>query len=273
MVPPGASCAVHGGVGASFTCSRCGTFACDDCAFSRTAGQPVCRACAAAGLAEPVPWERRKELGLIRAFWETTKLLLRAPTAFFRTPATEAGAMAPISYALVAYTLGQLVWNLVMLTGFALTSGVAGIALDEGAAGGMAAGYFLCILGVVIPLTLTQAPIQGLIALLGGGGLAHLTLRMMKCANAPFESTLRAVSYANAPYLLYAVPCLGPFIGWGFMITLEVKGLKATHRIGTDRAVVAVLAYRLVVAGLLVGAYVVLGGLMYALPWLTQNTH
>jgi len=253
-------------VSASFTCNRCGTFGCDACAFSPLAALLVCRACAAGGLAEPIPWERRKELGFIRAFWETTKLLYRAPTAFFRTPLTESGAMGPISYGLVAYTLGQLVWNFVMLIGLAMTSGVTGIALDEGQLGGMMAGYFICVLAIVIPVTLTQAPIQGLIALLGGGGLSHLTLRMMKSANTPFEGTLRAVSYANGPYLLYAVPCVGPFIGWGFMIVLEVIALKEAHRIGTDRAAVAVLGYRFLLLGLLVGAYALLAGAAYLLP-------
>jgi len=202
----------------------------------------------------------------MRAFWETTKLLYRAPTAFFRTPLTEAGAIGPISYGLIAYTLGQLVWNLVMLIGLAMTSGVTGLALDEGQLGGMMAGYFICVLALVIPMTLTQAPIQGLIAVLGGGGLSHLTLRMMKSANTPFEGTLRAVSYANGGYLLYAVPCVGPLIGWSFMIVLEVIALKEAHRIGTDRAAVAVLGYRFLLLGLLIATYAVMAGVMYALP-------
>ena len=118
---------------------------------------------------------------------------------------------------------------------------------------------------LIIPLTLGQAPLYGLFGILGGGGMTHLTLRALKSAKAPFEGTVRAVSYANAPYLLYAIPCFGPWIGWFWMLYLEVTGIKEVHGVGTDKAAIAVLGWRLLLIGGVITAYMLFFGAMLLL--------
>jgi len=76
---------------------------------------------------------------------------------------------------------------------------------------GVAIGGYSLFLGLMM---LVQAPAYGFMGILVGGGLTHVTLVLMKKANATFEQTLRAVSYANAPYFFYFIPCLGPFVAW-----------------------------------------------------------
>jgi hypothetical protein len=253
---------VHDGREALFTCSRCGTFACDECLFSRLPAREICRSCAAKGLGEPIPWERRAELGRVKAFLETTKTVMRAPRAFFRTPETEQGLLWPGIYGIVAYTVGQLFY-LLEIAAFLLL-GAAGVAIAgvEPIVAGVLAGYAVLVLVVGIPMTLVQSPFYGLLGILAGGGLTHLTLKAMKRANASFEQTVRAVSFANAPYVLYFIPCAGPFIAWIWMICIETIGVREVHGITTDRALIAVLAYRLLFIGLIITLYVAMVAFM-----------
>ena len=190
---------------------------------------------------------------------DTTRVIAKAPEAFYRTPAVEEGPLAAAMYGIVVYTLGQLISNVLVFGGFAVASLIAGVALDEPAVGGVFAGYSLCWTILVIPLTLGQAPLYGLFGILGGGGLTHLSLRALKSARVPFEGTLRAVSYANAPYILYAIPCVGPFIGWFWMLYLEVVGVREAHSVTTDRAAVAVLGWRALLIATVITLYITLG--------------
>jgi hypothetical protein len=225
----------------------------------------VSRASAAKRLPEPIPCERRKEIGRIRALIDTTRVLLRTPVAFHQTPPTEDGPLGAAMYGLAIYTLGQLVSNTILFGGFAVASLIGGVALDQAAIGGVFAGYSLCWLVLAIPMTFAQAPVQALFGILGGGGLTHLSLRLMKSAHRPFEETLRAVGYANAPYIFYAIPCFGPFIGWFWMLYLEVVGVREAHGIATDRAAFAVLGWRLLMTIGLVIAYVAIGAVVFLL--------
>src|SRR5690606_33426595 len=125
LVHEGATCAVHEGAEASFTCTRCGCFGCDACAFSRVKDREVCAACADKGLGEPVPWERRKELGTWRAFWQTVKLASRSPTRFFRTPTTQPSVMGAVAHGVAASTVGLMLSYVVAGVLMMLGGGVA----------------------------------------------------------------------------------------------------------------------------------------------------
>lgn len=258
LVPPGARCAVHPDVDAAYLCSRCGSFACEACAFSRVPERAICTTCAEGGLAEPIPWERRKEIGTWRALMQTTKLASTSPTEFFRTPATQEGLVWPVVYGIAVYTIGQVVGNVLTMIGLMLMGGGLALIAPEPEVGGILAGYFACWAIGIVPLTLLQAPAMALMGIVGGASLTHLTLVAVKARRAPFEDTVRAVSYSNAPYFLYFVPCFGPFIAWFWMVGVEMIAVRETHRIGTDRAALAVLGYRILLIVLLVGGYAAL---------------
>jgi hypothetical protein len=81
----GARCASHPLVAASAVCTRCGDFICLDCVHTTPDGEVRCGACvdqrrAQAGV---VAWERREELGVPQAFWETLRGSLLRPHEFF----------------------------------------------------------------------------------------------------------------------------------------------------------------------------------------------
>lgn len=264
----GARCGVHPSVDARFTCERCGTFGCAECRFG---GEPppgspprhaICRACAEGGLDEPIPWERRKELGFWRSFVDTTKLATTQPTRFFRTPAIEKGPAGSIFYGLAAHALGQLV--LMVSMGLLMAAGgvVAGIATEEPALAGIL-GVYGCMFTGFSPFFVAQGAVQSLMAVIIGAGASHGTLLLMKRAKGKFEVTLRAVSYAYAPYVWMWIPACGGMIAWVWMLVVEFKAIRETHQAGSDGAAAAVLGYRLIFLLLIIGLYLAVGALMF----------
>jgi hypothetical protein len=259
-VPPGARCGVHGDAEARFLCVVCGTYGCGGCAFATTDRGTTCRACAGRGLSEIVPWERRRELGWMRAFWETTRLVCTQPKRFFATPAGESGMMGPVAFAVVAHTVGGalmlLSFGLVMLVG----GGVAALA-GETTLGAIFGLYGGCFTVGFIPFALIAYPLQGLVQVLIAAACSHGTLFLLKAQRATFEESLRAVCFASAPYFWSFVPCLGWYGAAIWVWYCEVAGLREAHRTTTDRATMAVLAYP---ALAFVGLVLVYGFMLFA---------
>lgn len=257
---------MHPSVEAAFLCTRCGTFGCAACAFSTVAQREVCRACAQKGLGEPIPWERRKEIGTWRAFWSTVRLASRSPTAFFRTPTTQASALGAVAHGAASYTVGllltYLVWGLLlMLSGGA----VALIGQDELSTGlGVFLGFYGCTLAGMSPFALVFAPASALMGLVIAAAASHGTLALLKKTGASFEDTLRVLSYANAPSVWTFVPVVGAFT-YFWTIGVEVIALRETHRCGTDAAFLAAVGYRVILTVLAIGLYATLFGAIFYL--------
>lgn len=256
---------MHPDLDASFVCTRCGTFGCPACVFSAVDEREVCQACAQKGLGEPIPWERRKELGNWRAFWTTVRLCSRSPTAFFRTPTTQASSLGAVAHGILSHTLGLLLTYLVsgvlmMVSGGAValigqseTSSLVGIFL----------GAYGCVFAGMSPLALLVGPANALFGLIVAAAASHGTLALLKKTGAGFEDTLRVLSYANAPGVWVFIPVLGP-LTYFWMIGVEVIALRETHRCSTDAAVLAAVAYRVLLFLVLVGLYAaVIGAFIY----------
>lgn len=248
-VPAGAKCAVHAEADATFGCVRCGSFGCEACCFSDVDGVATCRDCADLGLGRPVPWEQRKEIGRVRAFWQTAMLASRSPTRFFRTPSTVPGAMGAVLHAVLASTIGLMVSYL--MAGFLVLLGGGATAAflpgpDAAPLGTIMAGYGCFIMGLT-PMALLAGPANALLGVGYAAAAAHATLALGGKATAKFEDTLRAVSYANAPYLWQWVPLAG-MVSFFWMIGVELIAIRETHRCGSDWAALAVIAHRVVFA-------------------------
>lgn len=261
------ACAVHRDRNAAATCTRCGSFACEECLFVSTQGLETCRACAYGGLDEPVPLERRRSLGWWKATRATIRLAMLQPSRFFRTPPAERGFGVPLLFATGLYTFGQICQVAWVMLGMgalwwvAASASEAAIRSDQAAlVSGLFVGYSLA----AVLCTLVQAPVYGLLGAVLAGALTHGTLRLLGRARAPLERTLRAVCYANAPLVLGVVPLLGGLVGWFWMLGLEVIGVRETHRTSTGTALIAVMGYRLVFCLGVVGLYGVLVALAFA---------
>ena len=260
-------CAIHPIERATFVCARCGNFGCAACHFSTLEGASTCTACAAQGLGEPIPWERRKQLGWWRAFLDTSRLASRQPERFFRTPATESGLGGPMTYAVAAYTFGQLIYMIQLAIVFGLV-GLGAAAAGEHEAGGLF-GIYSGAFGLCgLPMVVIQAPLYAVMGALLAASLSHGTLVLLKKNQGTFEQTFRAIAYANAPYFYYWIPCVGPLVAFVWMLMTEAQALRAVHRVSSDRAWIAILGYRILLLAMIVFVYAGLIGvaLITSLP-------
>ena len=252
-------CAVHADREVAFTCVRCRREHCADCLFGGAGrGTPrevaCCLACAEGGLAEPIPWERRASLGWVRAFVDTTRLVMREPARLFATPTTERGSMGALLYGMAMYTLSNAVTLLVVGVCFAIAAGVAAaLGSDEATA---IFGVYACVLIGATPVLLVQAPIQGLLGLAIATVGSHGTLAVTGGTARKFEETMRVLAYAYAPLMLLVVPGIGFPIGTLWMIATEQKALRAVHGVTSGRAWLAVLGYRAALLGFVLAIYV-----------------
>lgn len=260
-VPPGARCATHPDEDARYICSRCGSFAGERAIFSRVWQREVCNTCAEGGFELPIPWERRKELGYAKALIENSKAVMFNPQRFFRTPSIEAGDGPALGYGIVIYTLGQLLSAIVVVVGMLVAAGGTYAMLgstQQNVAVGLAA-YFGLLAICILPMTVLQAPIAGGMGVAIGTAMSHGTLALFKSTRAPFTSTMRVISYSNAPYLLYVVPCVGPLVGMLWTPYIEMVGLRELHGVSTDKAALATYGYRalfFVLVMLMYGAFI-----------------
>ena len=261
-VPSGATCGLHD-VDATFVCTRCGNFGCGECLFTSVKERGVCQSCAANGLGEPLPWERRKEVGNVRAFWRTAVLAMRSPTKFFRTPTTHDNVFAAVAHGVFSVTIGLFLSYAVAGILMLIAGGTFAL-LDEpgmGPAGTIFGTYGCAMLGLSPLLALTAGPMNALLGQVFSAACAHGVLALAKKTKGSFEDTLRVCSYANAPYLFTFVPLLGSF-SWFWVVGIEVIGLRETHECGTDWAAFAAIGYRVAfVLMILIGYAVVFLGL------------
>lgn len=258
-------CAVHPEAPATFTCARCGSFGCGACLAAQTSVGPVCHRCADRGVGSGLPWERWREIGLWRSGWQTTKLALRSPTRCFRTPALTPGPGLPLGYGAAVYTVGQLGYALTLVLVFVVMGIGMFAAMPEGSQTPEAVlAPFGCMGFAIVPMVVILAPVQALVGILVAAVCAHGTLALLGSARASFEQTLRAVSYANAPYALFVIPCIGPLVALCWVPALEVIALREVHDISTGKASVAAFGWRIALTLLIVGAYVAFFAMMFA---------
>ncbi len=187
-----------------------------------------------------LPWDRRQELGLFSAFFETLKLVLTQPNTAFTAMKTEGGLVEPLIYAVIGGSIGFIGYLLFML----LMSSF-GIMADRNnaMAGVMGMGIGLVFVIILMPVFVA---IGAFIA----SGIIHLCLLLVGGAKRSFETTFRVVCFATgSAQPIMIVPFCGGLIAGIWSIVLECLGLSRAHGIDTGRAVLAVLLPVIVCCG------------------------
>ena len=186
-------------------------------------------------------WDERARLGFVPAFVETTRQVLTGPAEFFRRMPVVGGLGGPLLYAvtagwigLVAAALYQSVW--VSIVGPSVLP--FGIEREEFA---RVLGFMESWAGLVAQVVFGGVSVT--IGVFVTSGILHLMLLLLGAGQKTFEATFRAVSFAQAPMVLFVIPVfLVPGCGalvaiWS--LVLYVIGLSEAHQIG--RAAAAVL--------------------------------
>jgi len=167
---------------------------------------------------QDAPWERRGELGLVRAFVETWKQASLEPSRFFaRLKPTGIGEAFLFGW--ICSTLGGLL------------AGVWNVPLSLYGDGDPVAAWAPVI----------GAPVLSALGLLVNALLLHLACMLLGAASRGFEGTMRVVGYAAGPSLLSVVPFVGGLAALVWTAVILIHGIAAMHRVTTGKATLAVV--------------------------------
>jgi len=191
------------------------------------------------------PWEKREQLGIPKAAWETIKAVLFNPFETFDNMKRTGGLDSPLLYMIITGSIGMIsgmIWNWLgqmMFRSFVTNPQGSAFAFQTAVGGGM------------ILVFLVVAPIICAIRAFVGAGILHLSLMICGGARQPFETTFRSYCYCGGsvaalqilPFQL--IPVVGPIIAAFLVGIWEIVanciGFARSHEIGMGRAVLAVL--------------------------------
>ncbi len=184
------------------------------------------------------PWERREELGLVGAFWQTSKAVILTPNDFFDKMEKNSQSFTCLLYAVIVQVLAAIanwIYSVVMFGIIAAVAGGGG-EFEQAMAGPFGVGV-QGFIGVIF------APIGAIIGVFVGAGLMHLYLYVTKLARVPYQQTMRGLCYAHAPQLLLLIPIpfLNQIVGGIWTIVAEVIMINRLHKCGWLHAIASLL--------------------------------
>jgi hypothetical protein len=193
------------------------------------------------------PWARRKQIGNLRAFFETWKLALLQPAEFFRAVKVAPSGPA-IAFGVAAMTVASWVQTLYGALWGAATLGYVQQMLDQMPQGQQLGQAWMrqWLMGTTAFGTVAQilaAPFLAVIGLLLWAAVFHAFLLVLKAAPRGFEATVTVVGYASGSYLIGAapVPGLAGLVAFVWFIAVVGIGLQAAQRTTPGRAWAATL--------------------------------
>jgi hypothetical protein len=204
------------------------------------------------GVEDGPAWEKRKELGLLKALTQTWKEVLFNPNVSFSRMKTSGGYAAPFLFNLTMVVIYAFFTTIYQL----LISGVLAAAGASHSGSNSMSG-----LGVALPPLLNVGAMVVLVPLLVGftfvnAGITHLCLALFKGTSKNYEATYRVLCYSYSTWIFALVPCAGGIVSsiWGVVST--IIGLSKVHRTEGWRAAVAVLLPVFVCMGIFIVVYI-----------------
>lgn len=262
--PGDAVCATHKDLPALAPCSRCGTFYCGSCLERQADGQLQCVACREHG--SLLPWDRRDQLGTLRAWWQTSVALLMSPMVTLQNAKREGTVGSSLLFAVVSSVAGffTTVTLYALLIGGALLATAMSSNDSMGGAPAAGIGAIGGVIGLIIYFGILLGAQVAMLFVLAG--IEHLVLKVTGEPNlGSYETTLRAHSLALAPYVLGLIPFCGLMVMGIWSLVLRCITLTQLQRVSAGKAVVAVLAPMLVLCGcVFVGYFMIIAAVLGA---------
>jgi hypothetical protein len=190
------------------------------------------------------PWERRSELGVARAWWDTIVQALFEPARLFASVQIDRSA-AHVGFALVTSSVfalaGQILEHLLLAPQREQIRRMIGSAqglppaLERYLEASQNSGPGT-LLGIAIVTPVVMLAFLYLSAL-----VTHVVGLVLGQSKRGFSATLAACAYGFAPLALLALPGCGVFIGAIWAAVLTGIGLKALHGMGAGGAAATVI--------------------------------
>jgi hypothetical protein len=183
----------------------------------------------------PTPWERRKELGLVRGFGQTAWLSVSQPAQFYETVRPDAPWGEALLYGWLVRALAAALTLPFQLLAMAANREQMQRLLEsmEGEKG--LPEPFRDLFHALLAATPLQVAlffaVMALLAPLGfllQSALYHVAQRLFGGGQAGFGATVRAVTYASTPHLVSGVPVVG--LASLYALVLYVFGMRGLHR-------------------------------------------
>ncbi len=157
---------------------------------------------------QPIPWQKRKELGLIKAFWQTAKQVLFKPGVFFNNLEIKDSYLELFYFWIINVIfsfIAIIIYNILFAKG-----------------GGVVA---LLIILVLSPLLIFI-----------GVGIMHLWVLLFR-GKGGFRGTFNILACSSVTGIFNIIPFIGGLVSgvWGSVVW--VIGFKRIHKFGTTRAI------------------------------------
>lgn len=177
-----------------------------------------------------IPWQQRKEIGFIKALWDTIKQILFEPDKFFENLEIKDSYKEPYYFYFILTATTSIVSQ---LTGLLLAKIIGSI---------LPIGKILSLRFLLINFVFSLIS-SLIIAAIGGfvlSAIVHLFVRLLK-GEKPFIATFNVIAYSSAASIFIIIPVLGELISavWAFIIVM--KGLKEVHMLSVKKSVGALL--------------------------------
>jgi hypothetical protein len=205
------------------------------------------------GIEDGPAWERRKELGVVKALVQTWKEVLFNPTTSFVRMKTSGGFATPLLFNLtmiVIYAFFTTIYQLLLFGVFA--AGGSTHNDTNSLSGSVSAGFppavNVAVMVVMIPL------LVGLTFL--NAAITHGCLALFKGTSKRYEATYRVVCYSYSAWIFAVVPCAGGIVSSIWWVVCTIIGLSKVHRTEGWRAAVAVLFPVFVCVGIVIVLYI-----------------
>ncbi len=195
------------------------------------------------------PWERRRELGIPKAFFETWKQCMFAPESFWASVHPQGLWIDSLTYAWIVAAIAavvQLPFSMFQASQSrrmleqmqdifrnipAQYQQYVDMFRSMTGAGGDATTSIMSGLGLLIAF-----PLVILIA----SAIIHLSCMLFGCAKNGYWATFRVCAYAVSPQVFRGIPCLGALAGI-YGLVLAILGLAKVQETTTGKAAAAVL--------------------------------
>lgn len=210
---------------------------------------------------EPTPWERRHELGKVRALKETVGLVFGSPQKLLaRTDWTRADGLLSLYFwvAVVPQWVGAVLSWLLSNPGEQLEQMktlYASLGQPEVAQAleTLAPWIEFAASPAMLGAMLVFVPFSAFLTLYLLAGVTHLVLLATGRASGGWNATLKVFVYASCPVVLAVVPSCGMPLAMLWSTVLQVLGLAPAHRITVGAALGAIVGMHLVFIVLLCG--------------------
>ncbi len=253
-----AICANHPDRVAAGVCDNCGTFSCHDC-LGWLGPRRICITCVNEGRVSVygIPWEKRRQIGLLRAWGATVWETVSRPIDFYRRVDPKGSVGEAFLFSLMTF-LWQLIFYLAIFAAFGLLFLVifmsSGEPIEWGIVGvltGVFAFYAALIPAMFFTILLIVSLIHHVVLLLLGGGKEGM------------GATFRVTLYTSGIVLLQGLPCLN-YIAWIWYTILFGLGHYHVHRDDAWKPVIAVITPLLICGMCIVGYYALIFAAMAA---------